>query len=294
MKKKIIPWLMASRPKTLTASFAPVFVATMLALANTGQVDWLLSLYAFMAAVFIQMGTNLINDALDFKKGADTKHRLGPVRVTQSGLLTYTQVLSGGIVCFVTALLFGIPLVINGGWPFVWLLGVSVVCGYAYTGGPFPLAYKGLGDVFVLLFFGLIATVAVYYLQTATVDVDAFVAGLQIGFLATVMIAINNLRDVKGDAKAKKRTLPVRFGVAFGKWEIYTLISLTFILNVYWIAKGYFWAGNLPFGLIPTALMIVKGVQKEVPGVKYNQFLVMAAFLQIAFALLLGLGFWFE
>ncbi len=290
MRKTLTPWVLASRPKTLSAAFVPVFIATMLAKNDTGTFDWEISLYALLAAIFVQMGTNLVNDALDFKKGADTKDRLGPVRVTQTGLLTYEQVLSGGMMCFAAALLFGIPLMAAGGWPLSVVLLVSVLCGYLYTGGPVPLAYSGLGDLFVLIFFGFVATGAVYYLQTGTVTVQSIIAGAQVGLLATVMIAVNNMRDIVGDADANKRTMAVRFGMTFARMEVTFLILVAFMLNLYWFTRHEPLAALLPFAILPLATLLIRGVWAQQPGRVYNRFLGIAALLQILFGSLLGIG----
>ena len=148
-------WILAFRPKTLTAALVPVGVGTALPLGLGLGSKPGLAVLALISALFIQIGTNLVNDASDFKKGADTAERIGPKRVTQSGLLSPRTVLAGGLFCFLLAILFGIPLVLSGGWPLVWIGLFSVFAGYAYTAGPFPLAYLGLGDFFVLVFFGL-------------------------------------------------------------------------------------------------------------------------------------------
>lgn len=290
MLKPIIPWIMASRPKTLTAAFVPVYIATMLAKNDGATINWEISLYALLAAIFVQLGTNLINDALDFKKGADTQERLGPVRVTQSGLLSYEKVLAGGMMCFALALLFGIPLMIAGGLPLTCILIVAVICGYLYTGGPYPLAYTGLGDLFVLIFFGFVATCAVYFLQFGTLTVQSLVAGAQVGLLATVLIAVNNMRDIEGDTKAKKHTLPVRFGLQFGRWEVTALLLTAFVFNLYWVFRQEYWAAILPLLALPVASNLLKGIWNQRPGVIYNKFLGMAALIHLAFGTLLGAG----
>lgn len=289
---KWLPWVLATRPKTLTAAFVPVLVGTMLAYADMGSVNWEISIYALLASFFIQMGTNLINDALDFKKGADTSSRLGPARATQMGLLTMTQVFSGGMMCFGVAFLFGIPLMIQGGWPIGIIFSLSVLCGYLYTGGPMPLAYSGLGDLFVLIFFGLVATTSVYYLQTGIVTSESILAGAQIGFLAMVMIAVNNLRDVVGDAKVNKKTLAVRFGKTFARMEISTLILLAFALNYFWILHGYLLAGVLSSAVLPIGTFIIKGVWNTNPSSVYNRFLGLSAATHLGFGVLLAIGFY--
>ena len=144
------PWLLASRPKTLSAAVVPVLIGTALA---PSPIRWLMFACALLGALFIQIGTNLVNDALDFKRGADTHERLGPVRVTQAGLLSANAVLLGAYASFGFAALCGIPLIVRGGWPIIVIGVVSIVAAYAYTGGPYPLAYRGLGEIFVIAFF---------------------------------------------------------------------------------------------------------------------------------------------
>ncbi|PCI27500.1 1,4-dihydroxy-2-naphthoate octaprenyltransferase [Candidatus Kaiserbacteria bacterium] len=192
-------WVMAFRPKTLTAAVVPVFVATALLLPSDFPIRWWITLAALASALFIQIGTNLINDGIDFKKGADDENRLGPKRATQSGLLKYKTVMAMGFVSFLIAIVCGIPLVMQGGWVIAGIGVVSLICGYAYTGGPYPLAYRGLGDLFVIIFFGIVAVGGVYYLHTEGFHLDALVAGLQVGLLCTVLIAINKFNGAVSD-----------------------------------------------------------------------------------------------
>ncbi len=283
-------WLLALRPKTLTAALVPVMTATALVAADGKVVVWWISICAVLSALFIQIGTNLVNDALDYKKGADDVRRVGPKRVTQSGLLTSKQVMFGAMFCFLLAFALGIPLVVQGGWPIVFVGVVSLFCGYAYTGGPYPLAYKGLGDLFVVIFFGLVATLGTYYLHTGLVTVKGVIAGLQIGFLATVLIAINNLRDASTDKDVGKETLAVRFGADFAKAEILILSFAPFLIGFYWVKNGALMAGTLPMLLLPLALVINKGVQSQRPGAIYNKFLAQSAALHLFFGVLLTVG----
>ncbi len=286
----IRPWIMALRPKTLSAAVVPVIVGSALVKHEGLPVLWWVSVCALMASVFIQIGTNLVNDAIDFKKGADTANRIGPQRVTQSGLLTYKQVMIGAGLCFAIAFAFGIPLVIQGGWPIVVIGLASLVLGYAYTGGPFPLAYLGLGDLFVILFFGLIAVGGTFFLHTHALTVSALVAGLQVGCLATVLIAINNFRDSPEDGKVGKRTLAVRFGPQFARLEILILTAVPFLLGTYWARFGPLNAGLLPILGVPLARRILTGVFKNDPSPLYNKFLAMAGALQLIFGMGLALG----
>lgn len=288
----IRPWLLALRPKTLTASVVPILVATALIKHEGAGVLWWVSICAMLSSVFIQIGTNLVNDAIDFKKGADTVTRTGPRRVTQSGLLTPRQVMTGATAFFALAFTLGIPLVMHGGWPIVAIGLVSLALGYAYTGGPFPLAYKGLGDFFVVLFFGVIAVGGTYYLHAGRVSEAAMVAGVQIGLLAAVLIAINNLRDAPQDSTVGKKTLAVRYGVEFARAEIAMLTIAPFLLGMYWAKYGPLNAGILPILAVPVARRIVMGVYKNEPGAIYNHYLALAALLHLLFGALLSLALW--
>jgi 1,4-dihydroxy-2-naphthoate octaprenyltransferase len=283
-------WILATRPKTLTAAIVPIFVGTFLARHEVGAINWLIVFSCLFSALFIQIGTNFINDALDFKKGADTEEREGPKRATQQGWLSETQVLLSGFFSFFLSLLFGIPLIIQGGFPFFFLLLISCSLGYLYTGGRVPLAYVGLGDIFVFLFFGLVATTAAYYLQTTRINLASILAGIQIGSLSTVLIAINNLRDIAGDAKVDKRTLAVRFGKTFARFEISLLILFPFFLIPFWGMLGFPVFSFLLWGAFPIACLIVYKIWKEEPGKIYNRFLGLAALLHLLFGMLLVIG----
>ncbi len=284
-------WWMAFRPKTLSASVVPIMVATTLIFAFHQEVRWGIILCALMGALFIQIGTNLLNDAIDFKKGADGEGRIGPQRVSQYGLIKPERVMIGGWVSFVLATLCGIPLVWSGGWVIVAIGILSLICGYAYTGGPFPLAYKGFGDLFVILFFGVVAVGGVYYLQAGTYETPALIAGLQVGLLATVLIAINNLRDHKSDALVDKRTLAVRFGVRFARVEIATMVLLPYLLNILWLYSGYLWVSLLPLISLPLALRLIRRIFVNEPSLLYNHFLGEASRLHLIFGSLLSIGF---
>lgn len=281
--------ILAFRPKTLTAALVPCVAATALAYHN-GSAQWDIFIYALLASFFIQIGTNLVNDAVDFKKGADTEKRIGPTRVTQAGLLKSHQVMAIGNLFFVAALFCGIPLVIHGGWSIVIIGLLSVLMGYAYTAGPFPLAYLGLGEVFVILFFGLVAVMGLYFLHTGGWSVDSFILGLQIGIHATALIAINNLRDIHGDILAHKKTLAVRFGLRFGRCEIITLCFFPFVLSLYWAQRNMIWAAILPVPTLFLALKISKQIAVTQPSPVYNKFLAQSAGLHLTFGLLTSVG----
>jgi 1,4-dihydroxy-2-naphthoate octaprenyltransferase len=270
-------WLLAARPKTLSASIVPVLVGTALA----HSVHWPTFAYTLFGAVFIQIGTNLVNDALDFKRGADTADRLGPLRVTQAGLLTAKAVLSGAIVCFAIAALCGVPLIIRGGWPLLAIGVTSIVAAYAYTGGPYPLAYHGLGELFVLIFFGFVAVGGSYYVQTLTFDVKALIAGFAVGCLAVALLAINNLRDVHSDRASNKKTLVVRFGETFGRFEIVACVLIPFIAIV-----AITW---YPLIALPLAIILLRCVWRA-KGAELNRCLAIAGALQWAFGILFVIG----
>lgn len=287
-------WILAFRPKTLSAAIVPVVVATALVWARGDSILWWVSGLALLGALLIQIGTNLVNDAIDFKKGADTNERLGPRRVTASGVFSAKAVLWASAVVFALAVASGIPLVIHGGWPIVVIGVVSVLLGYAYTAGPFPLAYLGLGDLFVIVFFGLVAVGGTVYLHTLSYYWDVVIAGLQVGFLSTVLLAINNLRDVEQDKKVGKKTLAVRFGVTFSRLEILLLLVFSFGLGAYWVTKGWYLTGLLPLTLLPFAWRLVREVARTAPSPEYNRFLAQAASLQILFGFQIALGLYLE
>lgn len=285
-------WFTA-RPKTLSAAAVPILVASALAKVEVGAIQPWISWTAFLSALFIQIGTNFVNDALDFTKGADGDSRLGDPRATHQGWLTPKQVLAIAFVCFLLAFLLGVPLVFVGGWPIVVIGLASLAMGYAYTGGPYPLAYNGLGDLFVIVFFGLVAVGGVFYLQTGFINLSAIVAGLQVGVLATVLIAINNLRDLEQDRLVDKRTLAVRLGPKLGRVEVWILLVMAFLLQIYWFKKNLNGAFAGPWLTLPVAFYIGYAVYNRPAGRDFNRLLARASFLHMLFGVLLSLGFGF-
>ena len=212
-------WVIASRPKTLFASISPVLLGTALAYSR-GLGDGIAAFLAFLGAVFIQIGTNLANDYWDAKKGSDRADRLGPVRVTSAGLLKPRTVFLGMSLCFAVASLAGLWLIARAGWPVAVIGMVSILCGILYTAGPFPLAYVGLGDIFTFVFFGLVATSGTYFVEAREFSMTSLILGAVPGFYSVVLIALNNLRDRESDLLSNKKTLAVRFGADFARWEI--------------------------------------------------------------------------
>ena len=209
-------WLAAIRPATLTAAVGPVAVGTGLAAADH-QFSAAPALAALVGAMLIQVATNLHNDYEDFVRGADTDDRLGAPRATQRGWLNARQIITAAIAAAILAVLVGIYLVWVAGWPIVAIGLGSLLCGFAYTGGPAPLGYLGLGDLFVFIFFGVVAVTGSYYVQALTVTSSVLIASTGVGALATAILVVNNLRDRHTDKGAGKRTLAVRLGQRFGR-----------------------------------------------------------------------------
>lgn len=289
-RPSFVDWIQAARPKTLTAAIVPFFAGTALAHASGFSIDWGLLLSALASALCIQIGTNFINDAFDFAKGADNQERLGPRRAIQQGLATTRQVYAFGLSFFLAALIFGVPLIVHGGASMAAILLISIISGYLYTGGAFPLAYQGLGDLFVVIFFGWVATIAGYWIQTGAMSLQSLLLGTQIGLLCTLMIAINNLRDIHSDVKACKKTLAVRFGQSFAKCEIALLAGIPYALNIFWLNWGFVLAAILPWITAPLSALLIAKIRKTQPSKAYNHFLALAALLHLSFGLLLIIG----
>ena len=290
MIQKVYPWLLAFRFKTLIAAFVPVLVGSALSHALSDQfVPWV-SGFALMSAFCIQIATNLFNDAIDFEKGADTQERIGPQRVTQSGLLNQKQVWFMALFFLLLAAGFGLPLVLRGGVPIVGLGLISLFLAYGYTGGPFPLAYLGLGDLFVILFFGLFAVGGTFYLHTLELNLGALIAGLQIGFLSTILIAVNNLRDSDTDKNVGKRTLAVLLGDRFVRWEILLLTALSYLLILYFLVVHQKLYVLLAYALLPLAGLVVGFVFGLSDKQKLNKVLALAALHQLLFAIVFSVG----
>lgn len=284
------PWILAARPRTLGAAVIPVLAGCALAFA-TGAFDLVASALALTCAVLIQIATNYFNDAIDHAKGADTAERLGPVRATSAGLLSPRAMMSGGAVCLILATLLAVPLVLHGGWPILALGIVSLFLAYAYTGGPLPLAYLGLGEIFVVLFFGVFAVAGTFFLNTLEVSWGAVLAGLQIGLHSSVLLAVNNLRDLETDRAANKRTLAARFGLTFARRENASLVIAPFVVGILWLPLGYLWAFLLPLMTLPLAWWLARACLEASPARQTNQLLAQAAALHASFGLLLALAF---
>ncbi len=246
-------WVLCARPQTLTAAAVPVLVGSAVAL-RVGGFRFSPALAALFGAFAIQIGTNFANDVFDHEKGADTDARLGPPRAVAAGWLTASAVRRGMVVAFGVATLAGVYLVHDAGWPVVAIGVASVLSGIAYTGGPFPLGYHGLGDLFVLLFFGFVAVVGTTYVETHQAPLLAWYAAIAVGALATAILVVNNLRDRTTDEVAGKRTLAVRLGRSGALAEYVGLLLLAYAVPVALVAIGWLpWAGLLPLLSLPIA-----------------------------------------
>lgn len=283
-------WILASRPKTLPAAATPVIVATFVAIGD-GVFQFWPAFAALIGAFLIQIGTNFANDYYDFKKGTDTEERLGPTRVTQAGLLSPKEVMLGMWLVFALAVLIGIYILFIGGWP-IFILGLlSILFGIAYTGGPYPLGYNGLGDIFVFIFFGFVAVGGTYYIQAGTITPQVYWASVPIGLLTTAILVVNNFRDLEQDKKAGKRTLAVRFGKKITQLEYFLLLGLSYLVPVimwrielvsYWIL--------LIFLSFPLSFSLSKDMLEK-QGRALNETLAGTGKLELIYGLLFSIGY---
>lgn len=285
----LFDWIAAARPKTLGAAIAPVAVGCALAEKITGHLNWLLALCTLGSCIALQIATNFFNDALDSIKGADTAARIGPRRITASGAPP-GQVKAAAWFMLVIATVLALPLLQARGMPIIYIGIPSLYFCFGYTGGPLPLAYRGLGELFVILFFGFVAVTGTAFVQTGEWYISAIVAGFQIGCLSTVLIAINNLRDVAEDRGSNKRTLAVRFGVGFAKVEILLLILAAHAAGGYWVDEGWDRAFTLPLATLPLGLFVAWRVLVEPPSRGHNRLLAISGAQLLVFAFLLCWG----
>ncbi|MCU0797665.1 MAG: 1,4-dihydroxy-2-naphthoate octaprenyltransferase [Akkermansiaceae bacterium] len=278
--------LLAMRPKTLPAAIVPVWAGCVLAWKLQGSWSMPLAVFTLVGALCIQIATNFFNDAIDAAKGADTAARLGPKRVTASGLMSRRAVMGWGGGFLLGALACGVPLYQAAGWPILGIGVVSMYLAYGYTGGPFPLAYRGMGELFVLLFFGFVAVAGTVYVQTGEWRREALLLGAQIGCLSAVLVSINNLRDRVEDAGTGKRTLAVRFGPKFARFLIWAEIKLPIALGLLWLVLGlpWFFAASLP--LLTLGLRVTWGALFMDEGPEMNRLLAMSAAQLVLFAAL--------
>jgi 1,4-dihydroxy-2-naphthoate octaprenyltransferase len=285
-------WLMAARPRTLPAAVAPVLVGTALAITE-GTFRAGAFIAALLGALFIQVGTNLSNDYSDARRGADTEDRLGPVRVTAGGLVPPRQVLIATYVTFGLAVLCGVYLVAVAGWVILAIGAASILAGVLYTGGPRPYGYEGLGEVFVFLFFGIVAVTGSYYAQTEHLEWEAFVLAVPVGLLASAILVVNNIRDAPTDARVGKRTLAVRLGRDRARDLFAAMVYLAFPIGlVPWIAGSDAvepWVLVTLLG-VPLAVRLVRTVRQHDDGPTLNKALAQAGIVSLLYCVLLSAG----
>jgi 1,4-dihydroxy-2-naphthoate octaprenyltransferase len=270
------PWIAAARLRTLPAAAAPVVVGTACAHA-AGGVAWAPALAALGGSLAIQVGTNFANDVFDAEKGADGPDRIGPLRAVSAGLITAAAMKRGMIAAFALASVFGLYLTVSAGWPIAVLGLVSIAAGIAYTGGPYPLGYHGLGDVAVMAFFGFVAVCGTAYVQLGHVPALAWWASIPVGALATAILVVNNVRDRTTDARVGKRTLAVRFGRTGAIVEYVALIASAYAVPVALAICAETPWRLLPLATLPLAVARVRALLRAVTGPEHNACLAATA-----------------
>lgn len=286
---KLQSWILASRPRTLPAALVPVMVGSALAIYH-GIFYPAYSIVALLCSILIQIGTNFTNDLYDYLKGTDTEERKGPLRVLASGLISVNEMKWGIFLVFFTAFVLGLYLVYSVGLMILWIGIFSIIAGLAYTAGPFPLAYNGLGDLFVFLFFGIVGTVGTYYLHAQQFTSLAFLISLPVGALITNILIVNNYRDIDEDKKAGKNTLAVLLGREFSRYEYIFFVLLSFFIPFVLHFKYDFniWI-FLPYITLPIAITLVKMIY-ALTGTQLNKTLELSAKFSALYGLLFSIG----
>lgn len=287
---KLSAWILAARPLTLSLSTTPVIVGAALAWAVEQELRWPAILAALVGSICIHLGTNLHNDATALKRGGDGPDRFGPLRATASGLLQETVVNQAALACFAAAALLGAYLIWLGGWPIL-LLGIaSILSGWAYNGGPLPVAYTPLGELFVVAFFGLAAVCGTYWLCTARIGWAAVEAGLALGFFTAAVLLVNNHRDVEADLRVGRRTLAIVAGPVATNWIYAVMVMAPFALLVplgYAVPRGHVWPALI---LLPLAGLLISRFVSAPGGRGLNRILLETVQLQALFSVLLAAG----
>jgi 1,4-dihydroxy-2-naphthoate polyprenyltransferase len=285
-------WLLAARPATLPAAVVPVLVGTGAALHGRQEIHEHIFFPILIAALLIQVGTNFANDVFDFRRGADTPERLGPLRVTQGGLVTPRQVLIATFVTFGLALLIGAYLVSIGGWPILVIGAACLLAGLLYTGGPWPFGYHGLGDLVCFLTFGVLAVVGTAYLQRPVVDALVLWSSIPVGCLVTAILIVNNLRDIDTDRRVEKTTLAVILGRTGTRLEYAACVAVAYLvvigLGLTGMIGAWWW---LPVLSLPLGVWLVRFVSRT-QGRPLNQALKRTGQLHLVFGILFALALW--
>ena len=281
---------MAARPRTLPAAVAPVLVGTSLAIRD-GTFHPIAFIAALLGAILIQIGTNLSNDYSDARRGADSDERIGPVRVTAGGLVPPRQVLIATYLTFGAAVLCGAYLIAVAGWALLAVGAASILAGVLYTGGPRPYGYEGLGEVFVFLFFGVVAVTGSYFVQRRGLPWQAFVLAVPVGLLIAAILVVNNARDIDTDRRAGKRTLAVRLGRERTRVLFMAMIAVAFVTSwVPWFAGALSPWLFVTAAAAPLAIGVVQTVRTHADGPSLNDALARTAKLALVFCLLLCAG----
>ncbi|WP_076408283.1 1,4-dihydroxy-2-naphthoate polyprenyltransferase [Shewanella sp. UCD-KL12] len=287
------PWILAIRPRTLPAAIGPLLVGNILAL-QLEQFTFIIACTSMLCALLLQIAVNLANDYFDFKSGVDTDERLGPVRVTQSGLLAPEKVRNAMVLCLILALIVGSSLIYHGGWPIAFLAAAAILGALGYSGGPYPLASHGLGEVAAFVFFGLVAVVGSYFLQAGETSTAAWILGCAIGSLNAAIMLVNNTRDIDTDLKAGKQTLAVRIGIGQARVLYQAFVYMPFAL----IIGGFFlgFLPGMPVLIAGLALIFARRLNNDfsvTSGEALNPLLGRTAKLTMIFSGLFSLGLLF-
>lgn len=264
MMQRLAIWFEASRPKTLFIGIAPVLIGASMAYQQM-PIQWLTLLHILLTAVGIQIGTNLANDYFDFKKGTDTEERLGPRRVCQSGLVSQREILSAILIAFGSATISSLHLISLGGWMIGAMMAIAILLGIGYTAGPFPLGYLGLGEAIVFFVFGPVATMMTFFLLTSHFSLASILAGIAPGCFAAAIINMNNMRDVEGDKRSGKRSIPVRFGIGFSKAFF---ISMLIIACLCPLMQMFLGLSPMKTAIGLTPLLLLPSLCREVLGAR--------------------------
>jgi len=286
---KFQSWIVASRPKTLLAAFVPVIVGS--ALAISAKKFFLhYSIIALLCSVLIQIGTNFTNDLYDYLKGSDTVKRKGPRRVLASGLISVNEMRTAIIFVFGLTFLLGLYLVFSVGILILWVGIISIFAGIIYTAGPFPLAYNGLGDIFVFLFFGIVGTMGTYYLHTQEISLLSLIVSIPVGALITNILVVNNFRDIEEDKVANKKTLAVILGREFSKWQFIFLIVISYLTSfvLHFSFNFSIWI-FLPFITLPFSVILIMMLY-TLNGEDLNKTLELSAKFSGLYGLLFSIG----
>jgi 1,4-dihydroxy-2-naphthoate octaprenyltransferase len=290
MQARMTAWLLAMRPRTLPLAVIPVVLGSACAAKIGLGFQIVPALLCLMFALLVQIGANFANDYFDFIKGADDEHRVGPKRAVASGWIQPDAMRRAMYFTFGAAFLVGCGLLPFGGWPLLIVGILSVASGYAYTGGPYPLGYHGWGDLFVIVFFGFVAVLGTFYVQTCFLDWNVFWVSFIPGCLATCILVVNNTRDYETDRRIGKKTLAVRWGKAFSKFEYELMLGIALIIPLVLFLRGFSWPVLLPYLLVRWALRLHRRMEINLHGFEFNQLLASTSGFISVYGFLMAVG----